>query len=66
MLQLVGNNAFNSIFNELSNNYNKVNFNSYYEITIEILINGQAVKYIMNTDTNPDEFIKQILNKVIK
>lgn len=66
MLQLAGNSAFNSMFDEISNNYDKVNFNSYYEITIETLINGQEVKFIMNTKTYPNEFVKPILNKIIK
>ena len=66
MLQLAGNSAFNSMFDEISNNYDKVNFNSYYEITIETLINSQEVKFIMNTKTYPNEFVKLILNKIIK
>ena len=64
ILQLAGNSAFNSIFDEISNNYDKVNFNSYYEINIEALINNQEVKFIMSTDTYPNQFIKQILNKI--
>ena len=65
MLQLAENSAFNSIFDEISNNYDKVKFNSYYEITIEMLINDQEIKFIMNTDTYPEEFIKQNKYKFI-
>ena len=66
MLQLAGNNLFNSIFDDISNNYEKVNFNSYYELVVEILIDGQEIKLTMNTDVYPDNFVKQLLNKVIK
>lgn len=66
MLQLAGNSVFNSIFDDISNNYEKVNFNSYYELVVEILIDGQEIKLTMNTDAYPDNFVKQLLNKVIK
>lgn len=66
MLQLAGNSAFKSLFDGISNNYDKVNFNTCYEITIETLIDGQEIKFILNTDTNPEEFTKQILNIVMK
>ena len=60
MLQLAGNSAFNSLFDGLSNNYDKINFNSYYEITIEAFINGEEIKFILDTYSNPDIFIKQV------
>lgn len=66
MIQLAGNSVFNSIFDDISNNYEKVNFNSYYELVVEILIDGQEIKLTMNTDAYPDNFVKQLLNKVIK
>ena len=66
VLQLAGNSAFNTMFDVLSNNFDKVNFDSYYEITIEILIDGQEIKLIMDTDAYPDEFVKRVLNRVIK
>lgn len=60
MLQLAGNSAFNSLFDGLSNNYDKVNFNSYYEITIDTFINGQEIQFILDTVSDPDIFIKQV------
>ena len=60
MLQLAGNSAFNSLFDGLSNNYDKINFNSYYEITIETFINGEEIKFILDTNSNPDIFIRQV------
>ena len=60
MLQLAGNSAFNSLFDGLSNNYDKVNFNSYYEITIDTFINGQEIQFILDTFSDPDIFIKQV------
>lgn len=60
LMQLLGNNGFNFIFNSLSNNYNKVNFNTYHEITIELVINNQKIKLILTSDNNPEEFIKLI------
>lgn len=56
MLQLLGNSIFNSLFDQIKNGYNKVSFNTYYEIIIEI----DEKKYIINSLTNPEEFIKQL------
>ena len=63
MLQLAGNSAFNSLFDEISNNYDRVNINEYFEITIETVINEEETRFIVSTDTNPDKFIKQVNNK---
>ena len=60
ILQLAGNSAFNSLFDGLSNNYDKINYNAYYEITIETFINDEEIKYILETNSNPDIFIKQV------
>ena len=56
MLQLLGNSIFNSLFDQIKNGYSKVSFNTYYEIIIEI----DEQKYIINSLTNPEEFIKQL------
>lgn len=66
LLQSVGNSAFNYLFDDLSNNYDKVNFNAYYVIDLETFINGQEVKFVLNTDYNPDVFIKQVNNIMSK
>lgn len=63
ILQLAGNSGFNSLFNSLSNNYNKVDYNAYYEITIKTSMNNQDLNLILTTDTSPEIFIKKILNK---
>lgn len=63
LLQLAGNSGFNSLSNSLSNNYNKVDYNAYYDITIETSINNQELRLVLTTDTNPEAFIKEIPNK---
>lgn len=63
LLRLAGNNGFNALFSSLSNNYNKVNYNTYYEITINTLINNQEVKLLFTAEKNPEEFTQRILNK---
>ena len=64
LLQLAGNSAFNTLFDGISNNYDKVNFNSYFEISIDTVIDGNDIKFIINTDTNPDIFIEQIKERI--
>ncbi len=66
MLQLAGNSVFNSLFDGISNNYDKVNFNAYFEITIETFINNQEIKFVLNTTSNPEIFIKQINDTISK
>lgn len=60
LMQLVGNSGFDSLFNSVSNNYNKVSYDTYYEIVIETIINDQDIKWIFHTDTNPEIFIKKL------
>ena len=62
LLQFAGNAGFNNLFNALSNNYEKVNYNSYYEITVDTSINNIDTKLIFTSDTNPEEFIN-LINK---
>lgn len=63
LLMMAGAKGFNTIFDSLSNNYEKVNYNSYFEITIEVLNNNQPETLVFTTNINPDVFIKQINNK---
>ena len=60
LIQVLGNNMFNKMFNTMSNNYNKINFNEYFEINIDAVINGENTRLIINTDNSPETFIKQI------
>ena len=57
MLQVAGMGAFNSIFDELANDYNRVNVSSYFEISIETKLKGEETKLVLNTSTNPQNFI---------
>lgn len=63
LMQFAGNSGFNSLFESLSNNYDKVDYDSYYEITIEATINNQDFRIVLTSDTNPEEFINKILLK---
>lgn len=59
ILQMAGAGGFNSLFDSLSSNYNKVNLNTVYEITIEV--NGEEEKtYVLNSEVDPEEFIEKI------
>lgn len=60
LLQLIGNSAFNSLFEGISNNYDKVNFSAYFEINITAFVNGQEIKLLMNTNSNPKAFIDNL------
>lgn len=64
LIQYAGSFAFNKFFDDMSNNYNKINFATSYEINIEAMINGGSQKFILNTDVNPEEFIKLINDKL--
>lgn len=60
---MLANSAFNTFFDSVTNNDDKVNFNVEFEIIINVLINGEEIKIILVTDTEPKEFINQILSK---
>ena len=51
LVQMMGNSGFNSLFNSLSNNYEKV---------IELLINNESSKLVFSSQTNPESFIQNI------
>ena len=60
LLQLAGNSVFNTMLDGSSKNYDKVNYNSAYEITLETIINNEEVRFILETASKPELFIKQI------
>ena len=60
ILQMAGAGGFNSLFDSLSNNYNKVNLNTVYEITIEL---NDGRMYGLNSEIDPEEFINKIKNE---
>ena len=62
-MQYAGGKGINGLLDGLSNNYDKVDYDSYYEITIEALINNQNFRIVLTSDTNPEEFINKILLK---
>lgn len=63
ILQVAGQKGMTKLFDSMSDNYNKVDYNSYYEITLEANINGQDFKITLSSDTNPEVFISKITQK---
>ena len=62
IVQTLGNDGFNMLFNTLSNNYDKVEFNVEYEIIIEYLMDNQLKRIVTISKINPKKFIDNILN----
>lgn len=63
ILQLQGNTMFNSLLDDITNNYEKIEYNVYYEIEINILtLDSKNIKLILKSSTNPKIFINQVLN----
>ena len=60
IMQLAGSKGINGLLSGLSNNYDKVDYSEYYEIVMEVVISDQALRIVLNTDTNPEEFINKI------
>jgi len=52
--------VMNGLFENLSNNYDKVDYNEYYEIIIEATINNQPLRIMLNSDISPEVFINNI------
>ena len=52
--------VMNGLFENLSNDYDKVDYNEYYEIIIEATINGQPLRIMLNSDISPEVFINNI------
>lgn len=62
IVQTLGNDGFNMLFNTLSNNYDKVEFNVEYEIIIEYLMDNQLKRIVVISKINPKKFLDNILN----
>ena len=62
IVQTLGNDGFNMLFNTLSNNYDKVEFNVEYEIIIEYLMDNQLKRIVVVSKMNPKKFLDNILN----
>ncbi len=62
IVQTLGNDGFNMLFNTLSNNYDKVEFNVEYEIIIEYLMDNQLKRIVVVSKINPKKFLDNILN----
>lgn len=60
VMNIISFNFFNHLFEELSNNYDKVNVSSEYEIYIDFELNGEEKNYIFSTIIHPDNFISLI------
>ena len=60
IMMRLGATGINGLLDGLSNNYDKVDYNSYFEITIEALFNNQPLRIMLNTDIDPENFINNI------
>ncbi len=60
IMQMAGNAGLNNLFSSLSNNYEKVDYNSYYEITILYNAMGEVSKIVVTTDTSPELFVHNL------
>ena len=60
LLQATGSSAINVLFDAVSNNYDKINLNTIYEINI--VLTTEEKTYILNSDVNPEEFINRFNN----
>lgn len=67
LAQYLGGNVINGLSNTLSNNYKKVDFNTYYEITLSYITEENVPQKMMFTTVeNPEKFInflKTTINK---
>lgn len=62
LLQLLGTNGFRTFFDSVSNNYDRINFSTEYEITIQFMENNMEQQLKVISDENPEIFIQQIKN----
>lgn len=58
--QMAGKSGFNSLFNSLSDNYDKVDFDVEYQITIQSVINNEIHNFVFRSDVNPESFINSL------
>ncbi len=66
LLQLAGNSLFTNMLDGTTKNYEKVNYNTFYEITLEALINNEETKFMLSSDLNPDKFINLVNDLISK
>lgn len=61
LIQTLGTAGFNSFFDSVSNNYEKVNLNTEYEIIINF---NNNTNFIFLSSTKPENFINQVLKEM--
>lgn len=66
VLQVASFYGMNSLFDTMSNNYEKVNFNSYYEVIVETMVDNELKKIVFTCDIDPKQFIDKLLSKISK
>lgn len=60
MAQMLGATGLNSLFETMSNNYDKVDFNTEYKIVIQYDENGEEKRLTVISEKNPELFISLI------
>lgn len=60
MAQMLGATGFNSLFETMSNNYDKVDFNTEYKVVITYNENGEEKRLTVLSEKNPEMFISLI------
>ena len=63
---MVGKEGINKLLGSISDNYDKVDFNTYYEITIDVTLNNESKKLLFTCDVLPKEFIDMVLSQINK
>lgn len=63
IMQILGNKAFNYLSSSLTNNYSKVNYNTYYEIVIPINTTNGLINIKLTSDIDPKNIIDKINNR---
>lgn len=56
----LSNAGLDGLFNAISNDYEKMQYNTYYEIVINTTINGELKNVVLNCDIDPKVFIDKI------
>ena len=64
--QLTGENGYNYLFNTLFKTDEKNSSNIYYEVKITALISGVETKILLSSEKNPDNFVKEFNNNLVK
>ena len=63
LLQMAGSAGLDRLFGSLSNDYSKVDYQSYFEIRMKATIQNQEFSITLKTEVNPEEFIQKITNQ---